>query len=85
MARAIGLPYLPITLNQIIFGPVVGTFMYLPAKFRIRVLEPVHFDVEPERERYPRSRVMEEAEAIRVKLQEALYEMLRDRHDPWRG
>ncbi len=85
MARAIGVPYLPITLNQIIYGPVIGTFMYLPAKFRIRVLPPVHFDVEPDRERYPRSRVMEEAEAIRLKLQEALYDMLRDRHDPWRG
>jgi 1-acyl-sn-glycerol-3-phosphate acyltransferase len=85
MARAIGLPYLPLTLNQIIYGPVLGTFMYLPAKFRIRVLDPVRFDVEPDRERYPRSRVMEEAEAIRLKLQEALYDMLRDRHDPWRG
>jgi 1-acyl-sn-glycerol-3-phosphate acyltransferase len=85
MAKAIGVPYLPLTLNQILYGPVLGTFMYLPAKFRIRVLEPVHFDVEPERDRYPRSRVMEEAEAIRLQLQEALYDMLRDRHDPWRG
>jgi 1-acyl-sn-glycerol-3-phosphate acyltransferase len=85
VARALGLPYLPITLNQIVFGPLLGTVLWLPAKFRIRVLDPVRFDVEPDRERYPRSRVMEEAEAIRVQLQENLYDMLRARRNPWRG
>lgn len=85
VSRALGLPYLPITLNQIVFGPLLGTVLWLPAKFRIRVLDPVRFDVEPDKDRYPRSRVMEEAEAIRVQLQENLYDMLRARRNPWKG
>jgi 1-acyl-sn-glycerol-3-phosphate acyltransferase len=85
VAHALGVPYLPITLNQLVFGPLLGTLLWLPAKFRIRVLDPVSFDVEPERERYPRSRVMEEAEAIRQQLQESLYDMLRTRRNPWLG
>lgn len=85
VAHALGVPYLPITLNQLVFGPLLGTLLWLPAKFRIRVLEPVSFDVEPERERYPRSRVMEEAEAVRQQLQENLYDMLRTRRNPWLG
>lgn len=85
IARAVGVPYLPVTVNHLLFGPVLGTVLWLPAKFRFRVLEPVRFDVEPDRERYPRSRVMEEADAIRVRLQENLYEMLRARRSPWLG
>ena len=40
------------------------------------MLEPVTFDVPPDQERYSRSRVMDEAEAIRVRLQQTLYDML---------
>ena len=43
-----------------------GSVGYFPAKFRIRVLPPVHFDVAPDQERYSRSRVMEESERIRA-------------------
>jgi 1-acyl-sn-glycerol-3-phosphate acyltransferase len=85
LAKAAGVPYLPITLNHLLLGPVLGTFVWLPAKFHIRVLEPVRFDVDPDKERYPRGRVMEEADAIRVRLQEALYDMLRGRRSPWLG
>ena len=42
-----------------------GWSRYFPAKFRIRVLPPVHFDVAPDQERYSRSRVMDESERIR--------------------
>jgi hypothetical protein len=58
---------------------------YLPAKFRIRVLPPVHFDVAPNQERYSRSRVMEESERIRRIVQDALYDMLRQRRSVWFG
>lgn len=84
-AQRLGLPYLPLTLNHLLLGPVLGTLLWLPAKFRLRVLEPVVFDVPHEQERYPRSRVMDEAEAIRQRLQEALYDMLRERRNAWLG
>jgi hypothetical protein len=66
------------------FGPA-GMGLYFPAKFRLRVLPPIHFDVQPDQERYPRARVMEEAEKIRESVQEALYDMLRTRRSVWFG
>jgi 1-acyl-sn-glycerol-3-phosphate acyltransferase len=84
-AKVLGLPYLPITANHLLLGPLLGTIGYLPAKFRLRVLEPVHFDVKPGLDRYSRSRVMDESEAIRTKIQEALYDMLRSRQSIWFG
>ena len=62
-----------------------GPSLHLPAKFRFRVLDPISFDVEPELERYPRSKVMEEADAIRRELQEELYDMLAKRASVWFG
>jgi 1-acyl-sn-glycerol-3-phosphate acyltransferase len=85
IANALGLPYVPITANHLIFGPLLGTLLYFPAKFRLKVLPPVHFDVPPDEERYSRSRIMDEAEGIRVSLQETLYEMLRARRSVWFG
>ena len=58
---------------------------WFPAKFRLRVLPPVSFDVAAGQPRYSRSRVMEEAEAVRLQIQEALYDMLRQRHSIWFG
>jgi 1-acyl-sn-glycerol-3-phosphate acyltransferase len=84
LAKAIGVPYVPITANMLLFGPV-GLLAYFPAKFRLRVLPPVHFDVPPDQERYPRSRVLEAADAIRESIQDALYDMLRQRRSIWRG
>jgi hypothetical protein len=65
-------------------GPA-GIGVYLPAKFKLRVLDPVHFDVTPNQERYSRSRVMDESEAIRDRIQAALYDMLRQRRSVWFG
>jgi hypothetical protein len=45
----------------------------------------VHFDVPPNQERYSRSRVMDEAEHIRERIQHALYDMLRARRSVWSG
>lgn len=84
LARAMGLPYVPLTANMLVFGPLLGLVMPLPAKFRLRVLDPVHFDA-ADSERYPRSRVLAEAEDIRQRLQETLYDMLRQRRSVWFG
>ena len=77
--------YFPVTANQFVFGPVLGLMVPLPSKFRIRVLPPVFFDAEPNQERYNRSQVMEYAERIRTQIQEAVYEMLRNRRSVWFG
>jgi 1-acyl-sn-glycerol-3-phosphate acyltransferase len=84
LAKAIGAPYVPVTANMLLFGPL-GVVLYFPAKFRLRVLDPVRFDVPPDQERYSKSRVMDEAEGIRVAMQESLYDMLRQRRSVWFG
>ncbi|MER3453430.1 MAG: glycerol acyltransferase [Acidimicrobiia bacterium] len=85
LARLLGVPYVPVTANMFVFGPLFGLVTPLPAKFRLRVLEPIHFDVPPDQERYARSRIMEEAERIRQLLQETLYDMLAERRSVWFG
>jgi 1-acyl-sn-glycerol-3-phosphate acyltransferase len=84
LARAIGVPYVPITANMALLGPL-GLLGYFPAKFKMRVLEPVTFDEPPDQLRYSRSRIMDESEAIRQKIQEALYDMLQQRRSVWFG
>ncbi len=84
VAKALGLPYFPITANLLTMGPL-GIVMPFPAKFKLRVLDPVYFDVPADQERYSKSRVMEEAEHIRANLQENVYDMLRDRRSVWFG
>jgi 1-acyl-sn-glycerol-3-phosphate acyltransferase len=85
LAKMLGLPYLPVTANMVALGPVLGALTYFPAKFHLRVLDPVRFDVAPGQERYSRSRIMDESEHIRERIQAALYEMLRDRRSVWFG
>ncbi len=85
IAGVLGLPYFPVTLNHLLLGPVLGTVIYLPTKFKLRVLDPVTFDVAPGQERYSKSRVMDESQRIRTEIQETLYDMLRDRHSIWLG
>jgi 1-acyl-sn-glycerol-3-phosphate acyltransferase len=84
VARALGVPYVPVTANMLAFGPA-GLLLYFPAKFKLRVLDPVSFDVPAGQERYSKSRVMDEAEKIRMNLQETLYDMLRARRSVWFG
>jgi 1-acyl-sn-glycerol-3-phosphate acyltransferase len=84
LAKAIGAPYFPITANMAL-GPL-GAAVHFPAKFKLRVLDPVTFpDVEPDQPRYSRSRIMDESEAIRQQIQEALFDMLRQRRSVWFG
>jgi len=84
IARAVGLPYVPITANMLLFGPL-GLVLYFPAKFKLRVLDPVQFDVPADQDRYSKSRIMDEAESIRLSIQENLYDMLRQRRSVWFG
>ncbi len=84
VSRALGVPYFPITANLLAFGPL-GIVLPFPAKFKLRVLDPIHFGVPPDQDRYSKSRVMEESERVRTELQEALYDMLRDRRSVWFG
>jgi 1-acyl-sn-glycerol-3-phosphate acyltransferase len=84
VAKALGVPYFPITANLLAMGPI-GAVMPFPAKFKLRVLDPLRFDVPADQERYSKSRIMEESERIRTHLQEAVYDMLRDRRSVWFG
>lgn len=84
LSRALGLPYFPITANLLAFGPL-GVILPFPAKFRLRVLDPIRFGVPADQERYSKSRIMEESERVRSELQEAVYDMLRGRRSVWFG
>src|ERR1700722_17788800 len=85
LAKALRLPYFPVTANHLVFGPVLGTVAYFPSKIKIRVLDPITFDAEPDQPRYSKSTVMDEAERIRSLLQDTLYDMLRARRSVWFG
>jgi len=84
VAKVLGLPYFPVTANLLALGPL-GVLVPFPAKFTLRVLDPVSFDVPPDQERYSKSRVMDEAERIRTLIQESVYDMLRGRRSVWLG
>jgi 1-acyl-sn-glycerol-3-phosphate acyltransferase len=83
LAKLLGVPYVPVTANMFAFGPL--GVLALPAKIKIRVLDPVHLDVEPDQPRYSRSLIMDESERIRQLIQEALFDMLRQRESVWFG
>jgi len=74
----------PISWNTLLLGPV-GAFAPLPARISVRVLEPVHFDEAPGQPSYPRSLVMDRAESIRSRMQQALDAMLGRRKSIWGG
>ena len=76
---------LPLTLNSLLFGPILGAVAHFPAKIRARVLPPVHFLEAPKQTPYSRSLLMKRAEEIRGDLQLALYNMLATRESKWFG
>ena len=79
------MPYVPDHRQHGAASARSASLGYFPAKFKLRVLEPVTFDVPPDQDRYSRSRIMDESEAIRQKIQEALYDMLQQRRSVWFG
>jgi 1-acyl-sn-glycerol-3-phosphate acyltransferase len=85
LAKALGVPYAPVTANMLAFGPLLGAFLWFPAKFRLRVLPPVHFDVPPDQERYSKARVLDESEAIRQRIQDAVHDLVSHRKSVWFG
>jgi len=85
LAKLLNVPYMPLTANMFVFGPIGGLIMPLPAKFKLRVLPPVHFEVATNQDRYNHSVVLDESEAIRTKIQDALFDMLRARRSVWSG
>jgi 1-acyl-sn-glycerol-3-phosphate acyltransferase len=84
LGRLLHLPYFPVTVNMVAMGPL-GIVVPLPAKLRLRVMDPVTFDVPPDLGRYSRSKVMEAAESIRADLQETVYDLLSERRSVWFG
>jgi 1-acyl-sn-glycerol-3-phosphate acyltransferase len=84
LAKLLGVPYFPVTANVLLLGPL-GVVVPFPAKFRVRVLNPITFDVPPDLERYSKSRVMDEVERIQSLIQEALFDMLKTRQSVWFG
>jgi 1-acyl-sn-glycerol-3-phosphate acyltransferase len=82
MKRLTGLLYFPITPTFPHFG-LLGMLGYLPAKFKIRFLEPIRFDEEGLHE--DKGLVQSTAHEIRARIQESLWDMLRHRKSVWFG
>jgi 1-acyl-sn-glycerol-3-phosphate acyltransferase len=76
--------YFPITPTFPHFG-LLGGLTYLPAKFRIRFLEPIPTDTWGDEPWEDRALVQEVAEDVRGRIQEELYDMLAKRRSVWLG
>jgi 1-acyl-sn-glycerol-3-phosphate acyltransferase len=82
MQRLTGLLYFPITPTFPHFG-LLGMLGYLPAKFKLRFLEPIHFDEEGMHE--DKALVQTVAHEVRARIQENLWDMLAKRKSVWFG
>jgi 1-acyl-sn-glycerol-3-phosphate acyltransferase len=82
LKRLTGLLYFPITPTFPHFG-LPGMLGYLPAKFKLRFLEPVRFDDEGMHE--DTSLVQTVAHDVRGRIQENLWDMLAKRRSVWFG
>jgi len=82
LKRITGLIYAPLTPTLPHFGPL-GLLGYLPAKFKLRFLEPVHFD-EPDMHE-DKGLVQTTAHEVRARIQESLFEMVAKRKSIWFG
>jgi 1-acyl-sn-glycerol-3-phosphate acyltransferase len=77
-----GLLYFPLTPTFPHLG-LLGMLAYLPAKLRIRFLEPIEFEEEGMHE--DKSLVQTTAHEIRARIQENLFEMVEKRESVWFG
>ncbi|HEX8854302.1 MAG TPA: lysophospholipid acyltransferase family protein [Thermoleophilaceae bacterium] len=82
LRRLTGLIYFPITPTFPHLGPL-GMLGYLPAKFRIRFLEPIEFPDEDMAD--DRGLVQSYAHDIRARIQENVFEMVEQRESVWFG
>src|SRR4051812_5962830 len=82
LQRLTGLIYAPLTPTFPHFG-LLGMLGYLPAKFRIRFLEPIQFDESGLDE--DKSLVQTVSHDIRARIQENLFDMVEKRNSVWFG
>jgi 1-acyl-sn-glycerol-3-phosphate acyltransferase len=82
LQKLTGLLYAPLTPTFPHFG-LLGMLGYLPAKFKIRFLDPIPFD-EPGLEE-DKGMVQTVAHDIRARIQEHLFDMLGQRKSVWFG
>ncbi|MEA2448759.1 MAG: hypothetical protein QOG63_691 [Thermoleophilaceae bacterium] len=76
LQKLTGLLYTPLS-------PIFPGTLFLPAKFRLRFLEPIHFDSEDMW--MDKSLVQTVAQEIRARIQENVWEMVRERRSVWFG
>jgi 1-acyl-sn-glycerol-3-phosphate acyltransferase len=82
LKKLTGLLYAPLTPMFPHFG-LLGMLGYLPAKFRVRFLDPIYFD-RPGSEA-DKSLVQTVAQEVRARIQENLWDMLAERKSVWFG
>ena len=79
-----GLLYFPITPTFPWLGPL-GMLAYLPAKFRVRFLEPIDTRTMGEDAASDRALVQSVANEVRQRIQENLFDMVAKRNSVWFG
>jgi 1-acyl-sn-glycerol-3-phosphate acyltransferase len=82
LEKLTGLIYFPITPTFPALGPL-GMLGYLPAKFKIRFLEPIRFDDEGMYR--DKSLVQTVAHEVRARIQEGVWDMVAGRQSVWFG
>ena len=82
LKRLTGLLYFPVTPTFPHFG-LLGMLGYLPAKFKLRFLEPIRFDEPAMHE--DKALVQTVAHEVRARIQEGLWDMLATRKSVWFG
>jgi len=80
LERLTGLLYFPLTPTFPHFG-LAGMAGYLPAKFKLRFLEPVELDIDPD----DRAAVQTASEDVRARIQDNLVQMVSERDSIWLG
>jgi len=84
LKRLTGLIYFPLTPTFPWFGPL-GMLGYLPAKFKVRFLEPIDTRAMGSDPASDRALVQTVAQEIRARIQENLHDMLATRKSVWFG
>ena len=85
MKRLTGLIYFPLTPTFPWFGPL-GMLGYLPAKFKLRFLEPIDTaELGGADAVHDKALVQTVSQEIRARIQENLHEMLAKRKSVWFG
>jgi 1-acyl-sn-glycerol-3-phosphate acyltransferase len=84
LKRLSGLIYFPFTPTFPWLGPL-GMLAYLPAKFRVRFLEPIDMAELGEGAETDRALVQTVAQEVRARIQEGLHEMVARRRSVWLG